>query len=137
MKRKSKLNVKNHKKELMIGVIFFFFFFVCIVFLFLNSDKKGSNNIGNNNDSENETNSIINDVDSTKVTEEDIMEIYNFSKEDAKKLVQSSFNSDTFEFNVIVNDEGKYIVTAKSLVNTTIYRYEVDPSTKTYSELIY
>ena len=37
----------------------------------------------------------------------------------------------------IVNDEGKYIVTAKSLVNTTIYRYEVDPSTKTYSELIY
>lgn len=137
MKKKSKLNVKNHKKELMIGVIFFIAVVVCIVFLFLNSDKKGSNNIGNNNDSENETNSIINDVDSTKVTEEDIMEIYNFSKEDAKKLVQSSFNSDTFEFNVIVNDEGKYIVTAKSLVNTTIYRYEVDPSTKTYSELIY
>ena len=137
MKKKSKLNVKNHKKELMIGVIFFIAVVVCIVFLFLNSDKKGANNIGNNNDSENETNSIINDVDSTKVTEEDIMEIYNFSKEDAKKLVQSSFNSDTFEFNVIVNDEGKYIVTAKSLVNTTIYRYEVDPSTKTYSELIY
>ncbi len=137
MKKKSKLNVKNHKKELMIGVIFFIAVVVCIVFLFLNSDKKGANNIGNNNDSENETNSIINDVDSTKVTEENIMEIYNFSKEDAKKLVQSSFNSDTFEFNVIVNDEGKYIVTAKSLVNTTIYRYEVDPSTKTYSELIY
>lgn len=137
MKKKSKLNVKNHKKELMIGVIFFIAVVVCIVFLFLNSDKKGANNIGNNNDSENKTNSIINDVDSTKVTEEDIMEIYNFSKEDAKKLVQSSFNSDTFEFNVIVNDEGKYIVTAKSLVNTTIYRYEVDPSTKTYSELIY
>ena len=137
MKKKSKLNVKNHKKELMIGVIFFIAVVVCIVFLFLNSDKKGANNIGNNNDSENKTNSIINDVDSTKVTEEDIMEIYNFSKEDAKMLVQSSFNSDTFEFNVIVNDEGKYIVTAKSLVNTTIYRYEVDPSTKTYSELIY
>ena len=46
------------------------------------------------------------------------------------------FNSDNFEFNVSISSNAKYIVEVKNTVNDNVYKYEVDPATKTYVEIL-
>lgn len=130
--KKVHIDLSKHKKEVIIGCIFLIAIISCIVFLFVNNDNNGDN--GENNE-ENSVNNVIGDVDSTNVTEKDIIDVYDFSKEDAKELVSSAFNSDNFEYTVIVGDDGKYIVKVKNTINDNTYKFEVDPATKKYVEI--
>lgn len=95
---------------------------VCIVFLFNNS-KEEDNNINGNN----EENIVY-----EKVTEDQIVDVYGVSKEDAIALVKQNFNSDNFEYSVEISSEARYIVTVKNVIDEKEYKFEVNPMTKEY-----
>ena len=119
---------------------------ILIAFLMLGAkgDKNNTNNTNNNTDNKNnienieqntENEKFNNPKDAENVTEADIIGVYNFSKEDAKKMVMANFNSDNFEFYVNVSTEGKYIVTVRNTISEKIYKYEVDPAKRTFVEI--
>lgn len=116
---------------------------ILIVFLVFgaNGGKNNTNdNAGNKNNAENieqntENEKFSDPKDAENVTEKDIIDVYNFSKEDAKKMVMANFNSDNFEFYVNVSTEGKYIVTVRNTISEKIYKYEVDPAKRTFVEI--
>lgn len=116
---------------------------ILVVFLVFgaNGGKNNTNdNAGNKNNAENieqntENEKFNNPKDAENVTEADIIGVYNFSKEDAKKMVMANFNSDNFEFYVNVSTEGKYIVTVRNTISEKIYKYEVDPAKRTFVEI--
>lgn len=112
------------KKTLIVGAIVLVLVIVLlIVFVFNGSSDKKENEVTNNTVE-----------DSTKITDKDIEEAYDFSGQDAIKLVKEQFNSDTFEFSYTVSEDSKYIVTAKSIFedDNTVYKFEVDPVTKSF-----
>ncbi len=63
------------------------------------------------------------------ITEEEMIELYNYSKEDAIKRVKEYFNSDNFEFSAEIKDY-KYIVTAKNTIADEKIVFEVNPVTQ-------
>ena len=116
---------------------------ILVAFLMLGA-KGDKNNTNNNTDNKNnienieqntENEKFNNPKDAENVTETDIIGVYNFSKEDAKKMVMANFNSDNFEFYVNVSTEGKYIVTVRNTISEKIYKYEVDPAKRTFVEI--
>ena len=115
--------------------------FVVFLVFGANGGKNNTNdNAGNKNNAENieqntENEKFADPKDAENVTEKDIIDVYNFSKEDAKKMVMANFNSDNFEFYVNVSTEGKYIVTARNTISEKIYKYEVDTSKRTFVEI--
>ena len=132
MKKKKKTENKKKtllyfikKNKIIIASIIFLIIILTITFLIINNNKNESNNEVNNND-----NTTIDEI-----TENDIVDPYNFTKEDAKNLVMQLFNSDNFEFNVTISSNAKYIVEVKNTINDNVYKYEVDPITKTYVEI--
>ena len=132
MKKKKKTENKKKtllyfikKNKIIIASIIFIIIILTITFLIINNNKNESNNKVNNND-----NTTIDEI-----TENDIVDTYNFTKEDAKNLVMQLFNSDNFEFNVTISSNAKYIVEVKNTINDNVYKYEVDPITKTYVEI--
>lgn len=132
MKKKKKTENKKKtllyfikKNKIIIASIIFLIIILTITFLIINNNKNESNNKVNNND-----NTTIDEI-----TENDIVDTYNFTKEDAKNLVMQLFNSDNFEFNVTISSNAKYIVEVKNTINDNVYKYEVDPITKTYVEI--
>ena len=132
MKKKKKTENKKKtllyfikKNKIIIAIIIFLIIILTITFLIINNNKNESNNKVNNND-----NTTIDEI-----TENDIVDTYNFTKEDAKNLVMQLFNSDNFEFNVTISSNAKYIVEVKNTINDNVYKYEVDPITKTYVEI--
>ena len=116
----------KYKKEIAIGAVLLIAVIVCIVFLV--SNNKDTNN-------ENEKPDINNEVENVVITEEEIVEAYGVTKEDAISLVKQSINSDNFEFTVTINSKAKYIVTVKNTLTDSVYKYEVDPMTKQYYEI--
>lgn len=133
MKKKKKTENKKKtllyfikKNKIIIASIIFLIIILTITFLIINNNKNESNNEVNNNDD----NTTIDEI-----TENDIVDTYNFTKEDAKNLVMQLFNSDNFEFNVTISSNAKYIVEVKNTINDNVYKYEVDPITKTYVEI--
>lgn len=120
--KKFKKMVMKHKKELIIGIVLVVAAIVCIVFLFNNS-KEEDNNINGNN----EENIVY-----EKVTEDQIVDVYGVSKEDAIALVKQNFNSDNFEYSVEISSEARYIVTVKNVIDEKEYKFEVNPMTKEY-----
>ena len=125
MNKKIKNFIKKNKNKIIISLIFLLF--LCTIIILIINNEKNNSNTETNNDA-----NIILD----EVTEEDIISAYNFTKEDAKKLVMQEFNSDNFEFNVSISSNAKYIVEVKNTVNDNVYKYEVDPITKTYVEIL-
>lgn len=132
MKKKKKTENKKKtllyfikKNKIIIASIIFLIIILTITFLIINNNKNENNNEVNNND-----NTTIDEI-----TENDIVDTYNFTKEDAKNLVMQLFNSDNFEFNVTISSNAKYIVEVKNTINDNVYKYEVDPITKTYVEI--
>ena len=125
MNKKIKNFIKKNKNKIIISLIFLLF--LCTIIILIINNEKNNSNTETNNDA-----NIILD----EVTEEDIISAYNFTKEDAKKLVMQEFNSDNFEFNVSISSNAKYIVEVKNTVNDNVYKYEVDPATKTYVEIL-
>ena len=125
MNKKINKFIKKNKNKIIISLIFLLF--LCTIIILIINNEKNNSNTETNNDA-----NIILD----EVTEEDIIRAYNFTKEDAKKLVMQEFNSDNFEFNVSISSNAKYIVEVKNTVNDNVYKYEVDPATKTYVEIL-
>lgn len=125
MNKKINKFIKKNKNKIIISLIFLLF--LCTIIILIINNEKNNSNTETNNDA-----NIILD----EVTEEDIISAYNFTKEDAKKLVMQEFNSDNFEFNVSISSNAKYIVEVKNTVNDNVYKYEVDPITKTYVEIL-
>ncbi len=132
MKKKKKTENKKKtllyfikKNKIIIASIIFLIIILTITFLIINNKLNKINNEVNNND-----NTTIDEI-----TENDIVDTYNFTKEDAKNLVMQLFNSDNFEFNVTISSNAKYIVEVKNTINDNVYKYEVDPITKTYVEI--
>ncbi len=125
MNKKINKFIKKNKNKIIISLVFLLF--LCTIIILIINNEKNNSNTETNNDA-----NIILD----EVTEEDIISAYNFTKEDAKKLVMQEFNSDNFEFNVSISSNAKYIVEVKNTVNDNVYKYEVDPITKTYVEIL-
>lgn len=117
--------VMKHKKELIIGGVLVVAAIVCIVFLFNNSKEEDNNTNGNN-----EENIVY-----EKVTEDQIVDVYGVSKEDAIALVKQNFNSDNFEYSVEISSEARYIVTVKNVIDEKEYKFEVNPMTKECYEI--
>ena len=111
------------KKVLIAGFVIILLIIVLLVCFVFNGGKK---------EEKNNTNTNVNNE--TNITEKDINDSYGFSGDEAIKLVQQTFNSDTFEFSYEISAESKYIVIAKSKIegDDTVYKFEVDPITKSY-----
>lgn len=114
------------RMEIIIGAIIVLAIIICVI-CFLGKGKDKNNNENNAN-----TNPPVED----KVfTEQDIIDAYGMSKEDAINLVKSLFNSDNFDFDAEVSKTAKYIVTVTNTINDSTYTYEVDPISKSYYEV--
>ena len=146
MSKNKKVNIMDvilkHKKEIAIGAILLVAVIVCIVFLLLNNGDDSNNENGNTNlvNNINRSNENGNTVDNTEVenvviTEEEIVNTYGLTKEDAINLVKQNINSDNFEYSVEINNKARYVVTVKNTLTNTEYKYEVDPMTKEYYEI--
>lgn len=127
----------KHKNEIVIGVILLCIVAICIVYLLTNNkDNNNSNNnnqnIPNENVEFNNENNIENGKDSTTVKEEDLVEAYGMTKDDALKLVKKEFNTDNFTFTVLTTNDAKYMVVALNNADKNKYYIEVNPATKTY-----
>ena len=112
------------KKVLITGCVVILLVVILLICFVFNGGKK---------EEKNEANTNVNNE--TKITGKDIENAYDFSGEDAIKLVKEKFNStDTFDFSYEISAESKYIVIAKSKIegDTTEYKFEVDPVTKSY-----
>lgn len=137
--------ITNEQKTKRIIILITVLVALAILVAFLMLGAKGDkNNTNNNTDNKNnienieqntENEKFNNPKDAENVTEADIIGVYNFSKEDAKKMVMANFNSDNFEFYVNVSTEGKYIVTVRNTISEKIYKYEVDPANRTFVEI--
>lgn len=137
--------ITNERKTKIIIILVTVLVALAILIAFLMLGAKGDkNNTNNNTDNKNnienieqntENEKFNNPKDAENVTEADIIGVYNFSKEDAKKMVMANFNSDNFEFYVNVSTEGKYIVTVRNTISEKIYKYEVDPAKRTFVEI--
>ncbi len=137
--------IANEQKPKIIIILVTVLVALAILIAFLMLGAKGDkNNTNNNTDNKNnienieqntENEKFNNPKDAENVTEADIIGVYNFSKEDAKKMVMANFNSDNFEFYVNVSTEGKYIVTVRNTISEKIYKYEVDPAKRTFVEI--
>lgn len=115
------------KKELIIGIFLLLAVIICIVFIITNNNDKKENN-NNNSDGNNEVEDVI-------FTEENLKSAYGVSKEDAINIIKPLFNSDNFEYTVDVTKDAKYRVTVKNTISKTEYKFDVDPVTKSYSEI--
>ena len=137
--------ITNEQKTKIIIILITVLVALAILVAFLMLGAKGDkNNTNNNTDNKNnienieqntENEKFNNPKDAENVTEAEIIGVYNFSKEDAKKMVMANFNSDNFEFYVNVSTEGKYIVTVRNTISEKIYKYEVDPAKRTFVEI--
>ncbi len=137
--------ITNEQKAKIIIILVTVLVALAILIAFLMLGAKGDkNNTNNNTDNKNnienieqntENEKFNNPKDAENVTEADIIGVYNFSKEDAKKMVMANFNSDNFEFYVNVSTEGKYIVTVRNTISEKIYKYEVNPAKRTFVEI--
>lgn len=135
----------NEQKTKMIVTLVALLIVLAILVAFLVfGTNGGKNNVNNNTDNKSNTENIeqntenekfVDPKDAENVTEKDIINAYNFSKEDAKKMIIANFNSDNFEFYVNVSTEGKYIVTVRNTISEKIYKYEVDPAKRTFVEI--
>ena len=126
MKKEFKKNIVKNKNKIIIGFVCLVILLVVVLLIFNNvNDDKNNEANSNNND-----NVVLDDV-----TEKDIIDAYNFTMDDAKELVKQEFNSDNFEFTVTISTDAKYIVEVKNIINNNVYKYEVDPATKTYVEI--
>lgn len=135
----------NEQKTKIIIITVAVLIVLAILVVFLVFGANGSNNNTNNNadnkinteniEPNNENEKFVSPKDAENVTEKDIIDVYNFSKEDAKKMIMANFNSDNFEFYVNVSTEGKYIVTVRNTISEKIYKYEVDPARRTFVEI--
>lgn len=144
-KNAENMQITNEQKTKIIIILITVLVALAILVAFLMLGAKGDkNNTNNNTDNKNnienieqntENEKFNNPKDAENVTETDIIGVYNFSKEDAKKMVMANFNSDNFEFYVNVSTEGKYIVTVRNTISEKIYKYEVDPAKRTFVEI--
>ena len=69
-------------------------------------------------------------VEGDEISEEEIIAIYGFSKQDAEDLVRKAFNETEYEFSTKVTRAGFYRVTVKDTVNNDILTFRVDPATQ-------
>lgn len=144
-KNAENMQITNEQKTKIIIILITVLVALAILVAFLMLGAKGDkNNTNNNTDNKNnienieqntENEKFNNPKDAENITEADIIGVYNFSKEDAKKMVMANFNSDNFEFYVNVSTEGKYIVTVRNTISEKIYKYEVDPAKRTFVEI--
>ena len=76
-----------------------------------------------------ETNEVeIDEVD--EISEEEIIAIYGFSKQDAEDLIRKAFTTNEYEFSTKITRAGFYRVTVKDTVNNDILTFRVDPATQ-------
>lgn len=113
------------KKELIIGVVLLLAVIICVVFIITNNNDKKEND---NNDENTKIEDVI-------FTEEDLKNAYGVSKDDAINIVKPLFKSDNFEYTAVVTKSAKYQVTVKNTISKKEYKFEVDPVTKSYSEI--
>ena len=64
----------------------------------------------------------------SKFSEEDIINAYNMSSQDAINLVKTIYNGDSYEFEASINSNLKYIVTVKNIITESTTKYLVDPT---------
>lgn len=127
----------KHKNEIVIGIILLCIVVICIICLVTNNkDDDNSNNNNQNIPGENVEfngeNNIETGKDSATVKEEDLVEAYGMTKDDALKLVKEEFNTDNFTFTVITTNDAKYMVIALNNADESKYYVEVNPATKAY-----
>lgn len=116
-------NILKHKKELIIGIVFVLVIIVCLIFFFANNKN------GKGSSSNTENNVIGGDV---TFTEQDLIDTYGVSGENAINIVKEYYNSDNFEYSFSVTDDAMYIVTVKNSINGNTYKFKLNPSTKSY-----
>ena len=77
------------------------------------------------------------EVEKIGAKEDDIIQAYGMSKEDAINVVKRIYNSDNYEFSADINNESKYIVTVKNIITEKTSKYVVDPTSNngTFYEL--
>ncbi len=127
--KKSKKLFKKFKKEILIGLGVVILVALSVVLLVTNISKPKEK------EETPEELEHYRKEDSNRLKEQDIIDVYNFSKEDAIELVKTGLNSDNFEFEVYVTDDGKYLVVVKNIINDNEYKYEVDPVYKEFYEV--
>ena len=123
--KKGKKKSNNNKVIIIAAVVVIVI--ICIIFLLMNGGNKKENN-------DKKDNTVVEDK-GHKIEEKDIVDAYGMSKEDAINLVKKLFNSDNFEFSAEVNEDAKYVVTAKNTISDTSYKYLVDPINQSFYEI--
>jgi hypothetical protein len=86
--------------------------------------------VGNKKD--NKENSEPGEVENFK--ENQIVDAYNVSKEEAIGLVRNIFNGDVYDFSCEIKG-ADYIVTVKNRLTGEVYEYKVDPINKSFYEI--
>ena len=104
------------KKNIIIIIVISLFLLV-LGFILL---KGGSNSKENGKEN--------NGVERKGASEEDIVNAYNMSKDDAIEIVKRIYNGDIYEFSAEINKDSKYIVTVKNTITKSDTKYLVDPT---------
>ncbi len=112
------------RTEIIVGAVVVLAIIICVICFV---GKGNSNNTNNNANTEPPVEKVF--------TEQDIIDAYGMSKNDAIELVKKLFNTDNFDYEAEVSKEAKYIVTVTNTINDSIYKYEVDPISKSYYEV--
>ncbi len=116
-------NKKNKDNNLIILIALVVLAVIGIVILIIKGvgDKK-----------DNKENSEPGEVENFK--ENQIVEAYDISKEEAMGLVRNIFVGDVYDFSCEVVG-GDYIVTVKNRLSDEVYEYKVDPARKSFYQI--
>lgn len=114
---KKKANKANSTTYIMIAIIIVLVIVIGSLLLI-----KGCSNNKDNKEPEN------NEVEQKGAKEDDLINAYGMSKEDAINIVKDFYNSDNYEFACEINSDSKYIVTVTNTITEEDTKYLVDPT---------
>ena len=121
-KTNKKINLKNKKVLLIVGVAVVIIIIGILVAV-----------LGNDKEKEGGKPSKEADINATEQTVEDE---YGFSKEDAINVIKGVFNSDSYQYEATIREDNMYIVTVTNPDSDSKYTYIVDPNDGSFYEQV-
>ena len=111
-------NLDNKKIIIIVGIVL-----VVIALLLIATNKSSSSENTKSNEEINDKGNKDKkpETQTSEIEEKDIIEAYGMSSNDAISLVKQVFNSDNFDYTVMINDNAKYVVETDVKIVQEVY----------------